>query len=136
GKEYYVIFHICGYENGKRYVSKFDNNDKESHIKDVSERDGCIYYGQVDIVDLFSQDVAYRGTDGLYYDINIERCRYNELSLQETIEYVYFLISTTIQHMRFTYKKDNVGFPIDILVIMPNESLWLQKKELHIPGNY
>ena len=38
--------------------------------------------------------------------------------------------------MRFTYKKDNVGFPIDILVIMPNESLWLQKKELHIPGNY
>ena len=136
GKEYYVIFHICGYENGKRYVSKFDNNDKESHIKDVSERDGCIYDGQVDIVDLFSQDVAYRGTDGLYYDINIERCRYNELSLQETIEYVYFLISTTIQYMRFTYKKDNVGFPIDILVIMPNESLWLQKKELHIPGNY
>ena len=80
--------------------------------------------------------MAYRGTDGLYYDINIERCRYNELSLQETTQYVYFLISTTIQHMRFTYKKDNVGFPIDILVIMPNESLWLQKKELHIPGNY
>lgn len=77
---------------------------KKAISKDVSERDGCIYDGQVDIVDLFSQDVAYRGTDGLYYDINIERCRYNELSLQETIEYVYFLISTTIQHMRFTYK--------------------------------
>lgn len=123
-------------KTGKDMFLNLNNNDKESHIKDVSERDGCIYDGQVDIVDLFSQDVAYRGTDGLYYDINIERCRYNELSLQETIEYVYFLISTTIQHMRFTYKKDNVGFPIDILVIMPNESLWLQKKELHIPGNY
>ena len=136
GKEYDVFFHICGYENGKRYVSKFNYNDKESHIKDVSERDGCIYDGQVDIVDLFSQNVAYKGTDGLYYDINVERCRYNELSLQETIEYVHFLISTTIQHMRFTYKKDNVGFPVDILVIKPNESLWMQKKELHIPSYY
>ena len=136
GKEHYVIFHICGYENGKRYISEFINNDKDSHIRDISERDGCINAGQTDIVNLFSQNIAYKDTDNKYHDIKLGKCRYQDLSLQETIEYVYFLINTTIQHMRFTYRKDNVGFPIDILVIKPNESLWIQKKELHMPNHY
>lgn len=134
GKDYYVLFHICGYEKGKRYIAQFSNKDKDSCIRDVSECDGCICNGQTDIAALFSQNMAYKENDGSYHDIHLEKCRYGELSLQEAVEYVYFLINTTIQHMRFTYKKENVGLPIDILVLKPDESFWLQKKNLYLPS--
>lgn len=52
------------------------------------------------------------------------------MSLQDAVDFVKFAIETTINAMRFQSINKTVGGPIDILIIKPNKSKWLQHKSL------
>lgn len=52
------------------------------------------------------------------------------LSLQDAIDFNRFAIQTTIEYQRFISTTKTVGGPIDILVIRPQNSEWVSKKEL------
>lgn len=53
-------------------------------------------------------------------------------TLQEAIDFAVYAVRTTIATMRFQSLPVTVGEPIDLLVIKPNQVLWLSKKELHM----
>lgn len=52
------------------------------------------------------------------------------MSLQDAVDFARFAIETTINAMRFQSIDKTVGGPIDILIIKPNKSEWLQHKLL------
>ena len=52
------------------------------------------------------------------------------MSLQDAVDFAKFAIETTINAMRFQSINKTVGGPIDILIIKPNKSKWLQHKSL------
>lgn len=52
-------------------------------------------------------------------------------SLQDATDFAVFAMSTTIGAIRFQNRIKTVGGPIDILVVKPQETLWVQRKELH-----
>ena len=52
-------------------------------------------------------------------------------TLQDAIEFAEFVINATINSMRFQKRPKTVGGPIDILVLKPEESFWIKRKELH-----
>ena len=52
------------------------------------------------------------------------------MSLQDAVDFVKFAIETTINSMRFQSINKTVGGPIDILIIKPNKTKWLQHKSL------
>ena len=43
---------------------------------------------------------------------------------------LHYAVETTIQTMRFKNVVKTVGGPVDILVITPDETKWLQKETL------
>lgn len=53
------------------------------------------------------------------------------MTLQDGIDFATYAIKTTIDSMRFQVAPKTVGGPIDILVIKPNGTKWIQRKELH-----
>ena len=54
-----------------------------------------------------------------------------QFTLQDAIEFAEFVISATINSMKFQKRPKTVGGPIDILIIKPENAFWLQRKELH-----
>ena len=50
--------------------------------------------------------------------------------MQDAVDFAKYGIKTTIDTMRFQVVPETVGGPIDILVIKPESSQWLAKKEL------
>ncbi|MBQ7327920.1 MAG: hypothetical protein IJX00_03060 [Clostridia bacterium] len=55
---------------------------------------------------------------------------WENMSLQDAVDFVVFAIETTIKSMRFLSVYKTVGGPIDILIIKPKDAKWLQRKKL------
>lgn len=52
-------------------------------------------------------------------------------TMQDAIDFCIFAVRSTIDAIRFQPRPKTVGGPIDVLVIKPNEAVWVQRKELH-----
>ena len=55
---------------------------------------------------------------------------WDAMSLQDAIDFSIYAIRTTIDTMRFQARPKNVGGPIDVLVLTPDEPKWIQRKAL------
>jgi hypothetical protein len=51
--------------------------------------------------------------------------------VQDAIDFAIYAVRATIDTMRFEARPKNVGGPIDVLLITPQGSRWIQRKELH-----
>lgn len=58
------------------------------------------------------------------------RIDYNMMNLQDAIDFARFAIRTTIDTQRFLQMEKTVGGPTDVLVIKPQESIWVSSKEM------
>ena len=56
------------------------------------------------------------------------------MPLQDAVDYAVHLIRTTIDTMRFEPRFPGVGGPIDVLLITPGGTRWVQRKELRGEG--
>ena len=52
-------------------------------------------------------------------------------TLQDAIDFAQYAVDVTIKTMHYSSVVETVGGPIDILVIKPERSFWIQHKELH-----
>lgn len=55
---------------------------------------------------------------------------YNMMNIQDAIDFARFAIRTTIDTQRFLQMEKTVGGPIDVLVIKPQEAVWVSSKEM------
>lgn len=66
------------------------------------------------------------------YVSNSYKVDYEYMSIQDAVDFSKYAIETTINTMKYSSTEKTVGGPIDILVIRPNESFWVSKKEVKI----
>jgi hypothetical protein len=85
--------------------------------------------GQIDVLAGILQPLL-EGPGGKKIKINKPPIIWDAMALQDAIDFSIYGIRTTIDTIRFQARPKNVGGPIDVLVITPDKSIWIQKKEL------
>jgi hypothetical protein len=133
-------FYVAGYKKeGKASIPYVYH----CHVaKNTVERkntkpDGSVAYraswsGQTDILTSIVNPVTVKDEKGTDKVIRAPApIIWDAMTLQDAIDFSIYAIRTTIDTMRFQARQKNVGGPIDVLVLTPEEAKWIQRKELH-----
>ncbi len=59
---------------------------------------------------------------------------WDAMSVQDAIDFSIYAVRTTMDTMHFQARPKNVGGAIDVLLLTPDESRWVQRKALHGEG--
>ncbi len=131
-----IQFHVAGYKklNGTNDQQVWYVSIKPKSItkKNPPGQQGASWGGEADILMRLIQPVATIDDKGNitkqlpYYPVPF---RY--FTLQDAIDFCIFAVRSTIDAIRFQPRSKSVGGPIDVLVIKPDESKWIRRKELH-----
>jgi hypothetical protein len=92
---------------------------------------GATWAGQVDVITRLLKARQVVGPDGQLLEITGARINWHLMNAQDAIDFAIYAVRTTIDTMRFEARPKNVGGPIDVLLITPQGSRWIQRKELH-----
>jgi hypothetical protein len=133
-------FYVAGYKKeGKAsvpYVYRCHVAKNAVERKNVKP-DGTLAYGaswsgQIDILTSIVNPVTAKDEKGTEKVIRAPApIIWDAMTLQDAIDFSIYAIRTTIDTMRFQARPKNVGGPIDVLVLTPEEAKWIQRKELH-----
>jgi len=135
-----VGFHVAGYKKEDRvsmphvYHCHVGRNVTERrNIKpDGSVAYGATWSGQIDILTSIIKPVIVKDEKGGEKIIrSVAPIIWDAMTLQDAIDFSIYAIRTTIDTMRFQARPKNVGGPIDVLILTPEEVKWIQRKELH-----
>ena len=124
-------FIVAGYENQTptQKIYKVDIKHKSSTLVNTDSQ-GATWDGEITTLVRLIQDVAIKNEDGSYSALPFENILWNYFTLQDAVDFARYAVETTIQTMRFKNVVETVGGDVDILVITPQETKWLQKKQL------
>ncbi|MGQ9571753.1 MAG: hypothetical protein ACUVV3_00975 [Dehalococcoidia bacterium] len=92
---------------------------------------GTTWGGQVDVITRLLKAKQVLGPEGQVLEITGARINWHLMNVQDAIDFAIYAVRTTIDTMRFEARPKNVGGPIDVLLITPQGSRWIQRKELH-----
>jgi len=133
-------FHVAGYKKEGKvsvpYIYSCHVAKNEAGRRNTKP-DGVITYGatwsgQGDILSSIIIPVTIKDEKGNDKIIRSPApVIWDAMSLQDAIDFSIYTIRTTIDTMRFQARPKNVGGPIDVLVLTPDEAKWIQRKELH-----
>lgn len=126
-------FFVAGYDttdSGKRQLLyKVNVKSKEIEQIDTSTQ-GASWDGETFTLTRLIQNVAVKVNDENYIDLPFEEILWSYFTLQDAIDFARYAVETTIQTMRFKNVIETVGGKVDILVITPDKTTWLQKESL------
>ena len=132
-------FHIAGYKKeGKVSVPHVYSCHVSQNIVERRNinQDGTLIYGaawsgQGDILTSIVNAIIIKDEQGNDKVIRSPApIIWKAMALQDAIDFSIYAIRTTIDTMRFQARPKNVGGPIDVLVLKPEEAKWIQRKEL------
>ena len=128
-----TTFIIAGYDTvdeGKKQQAIFKVNVKAKSVeKTDTYSQGATWEGETFTLTRLIQPVAIkRGSQ--YIDLPFEEILWSYFTLQDAVDFAKYAVETTIQTMRFKNVVETVGGSVDILVITPDETNWLQKEQL------
>lgn len=92
---------------------------------------GATWSGQIDVLTGILQPSLLPMPDGKPQQLNKAPIIWDAMALQDAIDFSVYAIRTTIDTIRFQARPKNVGGAIDILVITPDGTKWIQKKEFY-----
>lgn len=124
-------FIVAGYDtnNSGKQQLLYKINVKSKKIEAINtSAQGAIWDGEALTLTRLIQNVAIKKEDGKYLDLPFEEILWGYFTLQDAIDFARFAVETTIQTMRFKNVIETVGGAVDILVITPDETRWLQKE--------
>lgn len=126
-------FIVAGYHNtneGKEQ-SLYKVRLKTAEIIPINtSNQGASWDGEILPLTRLLQNIAVKNTDGTYTDLPNEEILWNYFTLQDAVDFARYAVETTIQTMRFKNVVETVGGEVDVLIITPDETKWLQKAEL------
>lgn len=125
-------FIVAGYNAGdlSQHVISVFIGDNVIIPRDTTSQ-GVVWDGESDVFKRLVKPVSLKKDDGSYEDLPCFYTGYNFFTLQDAIDYAEYAVDVTIKTMFFQSRVKTVGGPIDILVIKPSGSFWVQRKELH-----
>jgi hypothetical protein len=129
------IFLVGGYKKKENTFEQqvWEVNVKAKASKRINNPEGCcvVWNGEADILTRLVNPIANKNTNGTYTDFPFYPIEFPFFTLQDAIDFCLFAVRVTIDTMRFQTRAKTVGGPIDVLVIKPNETKWIQRKQLH-----
>lgn len=132
-------FHVCGYKKDGKvsvpyvlYCHVGRNEVSRKNLKpDNSLAYGATWSGQADIISGLINPVVLADQAGAQKVLRpTAPIVWDAMPLQDAIDFSVFAIRTTIDTIRFQARPKNVGGPVDVLVITPDEAKFIQKKTL------
>lgn len=127
-------FFVAGYDKDNDQVyqrlHKVNLKDASPIIPVDTSTQGASWDGEIMSLTRLVQNVAVKKPDGTYVDLPNEEILWGYFTLQDAIDFARYAVETTINTMRFKNVVETVGGNVDILVITPDETKWLQKTEL------
>lgn len=126
-------FVVAGYDtlNGQKVQKIYKLNVKTKKIVPIdTSSQGATWSGETMTLTRLIQNVAIK-KDDIYEDLPSEEILWNYFTLQDAIDFARYAVETTIQTMRFKNVVETVGGSVDVLVITPDRTIWLQKESLH-----
>lgn len=132
-------FHVAGYKKENNisvpyifycHVSR-DKIERRNEKPDKNLAYGATWSGQIDVLAGILQPSLMPVQEGKALAMQKPPIIWDAMALQDAIDFSTYAIRTTIDTIRFQARPKNVGGPIDVLVITPDEAKWIQKKELY-----
>lgn len=126
-------FIVAGYKTvaDKKEQKIYKLNVKYGNIEKIdTSTQGATWDGETSTLTRLIQDVAMRDNEGNYINLPYEEIMWGYFTLQDAIDFARYAVETTIQTMRFKKVVETVGGDVDILVITPEKTKWLQKAEI------
>ena len=130
------IFTVAGYHNENGILTQSIQKVwvAEGKIERIStENQGATWDGETLTLTRLLQPAALKTRDGQYRDLPHADIAWNFFTLQDAVDFCSFAIKTTIGIMHFQSVVESVGEPVNILVIKPDGSKWISRRELHLP---
>jgi len=82
---------------------------------------GASWGGQTDVITSLLQAIPGQPKASIIWDA---------MAIQDAIDFAIYAVRTTIDTMRFQARPKNVGGPVDVLLITPDEpARWIQRKQ-------
>lgn len=125
-----TIFHVCGYDDDEACMWRIF--PKRNAVEKTEDKP-LIWDGEGDILARLLSPVNMRVAQGNGPALPDFPVALNLFSLQDAVDFADYAIHTTMDAMRFQLRPKTVGGPVDLLVIKPEEALWLRKKTLGEP---
>lgn len=128
-----TTFLVGGYkeEEGVLKQKLYGINTKTQEVTTYdTSLQGATWSGQTDIMTRILNPVFNRTSDGNFQEIVSYPILWQFFTLQDAIDFARYAVRTTIETMQFQSRAKSVGGPIDILVIKPTESIWIEKRKL------
>ena len=132
-------FHIAGYTKdaaGKKipFVSRvFTVNGKVFNIVPTQQLLGAMWDGESDVmVRILNPNLFIKNPQGQYEPLTNYTVPFDMFTLQDAIDYAVYAVQITSDTMRFQMRYKTVGGPVDVLVIKPDEAIWLNRKTLRV----
>lgn len=123
-------FIVAGYDVKKerQVIYSVRLVDKKVSVIDTTYQ-GAFWDGETSTLTRLIQDVAQK-VEGKYVDLRYDKILWEYFTLQDAIDFARFAVETTINTMRFKNVVETVGGNVDVLLITPDETRWIQKEEL------
>lgn len=124
-------FIVAGYskQKKKQFLCKVYVRSKEIDAIDTTGQ-GATWDGETQTLTRIIKKVALVTDNGNYSALPCEDILWQYFTLQDAVDFAKYAVETTIQTMRFKNVVETVGGNVDILVITPDETKWLQKEQL------
>lgn len=127
-------FIVAGYNNspnGEKCQMLYKLNIKSKQIESIdTSNQGAIWEGETYTLSRLLQNIAIKTSNGTYVDLPFEEILWGYFTLQDAVDFARYAVETTIQTMHFKNVIETVGGSVDILVITPDKTKWLQKEIL------
>ena len=116
-----------GYKKQSIYIVRIKNRDI---IPIDTTNQGASWEGEGLTLTRLLNNVALLNENGNAQILPYEPILFEYFTLQDAVDFARYAVETTIKTMRFKNVVETVGGEVDILVITPDETKWLQKAEL------
>ena len=126
-----TIFHVAGYQDKEQHIYNVDvEQDKCDRINPPYDQ-GMSWSGDTEVIFRVIKEAKVFNNGVLISSFPETAIPYQFFTLQDAIDMCVSLIRITIDMIKFQTRPKTVGGPIDVLVIKPSESIWVQRKQLH-----
>jgi hypothetical protein len=133
GTQFYVAGYMISDAIAEQHVWSVDVSANQCTRLNKPGDSGISWGGEADILKRLIKPVAEINVQG-QSPSNLPHylIPWQYFTLQDAIDFAVFATRSTIDAIRFQPRTKTVGGPIDVLVIKPTESFWVQHKTLHV----
>ena len=127
-------FIVAGYKdlaNGTKEQRLYKVSVKNKKIEVINTTNqGATWDGETLTLTRLVKNIALKTDNNEYIDLPFEDILWSYFTLQDAVDFARYAVETTIQTMRFKNVVETVGGRVDILVLTPDNTEWLQKEGL------